>query len=71
MIFLIAKYNKNHDQFVALIDYETELKVAWLINDEKIKVFKKGQLIKVIDVPHPLPENFFTNYCFEVSKGNL
>jgi hypothetical protein len=45
--------------------------VAWLVGDDKIIVLKQGRIIKAFDIPHPFPERFFTNYCFEVSKGNL
>ncbi len=71
MTFLLTKYNKDLDQYIAIINYETELKVAWLVNDNKIIVLKHGRIIKAFDIPHPFPERFFTDYCFEVSKGNL
>ena len=71
MIFLLTKYNKDLDQYIATIDFETELKVAWLVGDDKIIVLKQGRIIKAFDIPHPLPERFFTDYCVEDSKGNL
>ena len=71
MIFLLTKYNKDLDQYIAIIDYETELKVAWLVGDDKVMVLKQGRIIKTFDIPHPFPERFFTNYCHEVSKGNI
>ena len=71
MIFLLTKYNKDLDQYIAIIDYETELKVAWLVGDDKVIVLKQGRIIKAFDIPHPFPERFFTDYCLEVSKGNI
>ncbi len=71
MIFLLTKYNKDLDQYVAIIDYETELKVAWLVGDDKVMVLKQGRIIKAFDIHHPFPERFFTDYCHKVSEGNI
>ena len=71
MTYLSMQYDSVSDQLIATINDHTELKVAWLKLDHKIIVLKKETILRTIEVPNPLPADFFIDYCFSVANDQL
>ncbi len=71
MTYLPMHFDKVQNQLVATINDHTELKVAWLKLDHKIIVLKKNTILRTIEVPNPLPADFFIDYCFSVANDQL